>query len=179
MFFEDFDLVVPHQSEFLKLFSVKIFNLQRLVHVFVNQISLNTLLSTFSNLLDVCQLFFGIIIVVMFRMNETIIVQMRSINDQTRIKIKNIFYLHQITHVIYVLLLLGFLDHLLLLVGYFIWILIILHHVWRWCLLDLATVVLMIFKVLFLDQFDIMFTCIFLRLHPDNFLVVFLFGIAL
>jgi len=54
VFFKDFNLVVPHLSKFLELFPVKVFNLQRLVHMFINQISFDTLLGTFSNLLDVC-----------------------------------------------------------------------------------------------------------------------------
>ena len=74
MIFKNLNLVVPYQSEFLKLFSIKIFHLLGFVHVFIDQISFDTLLSTFSNLLDVGQLFFGIIIIVMFGMNKTIIV---------------------------------------------------------------------------------------------------------
>ena len=86
-------------------------------------------------------------------------------------------YLHEITHVVNVLLLLCFLNHLLLLVSDFVHIiLLILDVVWRWRLLN-TLILTNILVILFLDQFDIMFARIFLWFHPDNFFVIFLLSL--
>ena len=85
--------------------------------MFINQIPLDTLLGSFSNLLNVSQLFFCIIVIVMFCVDKPIIIEMRSKNKSVRKFNEYGNDLHEIADVVDVLLLLGLLYHLLLFIG--------------------------------------------------------------